>query len=383
MRIANVIEVKVAKTDREFVGIKVSNNKVTITFPIGYEIVEETIKTSNREKIKKLYNDVKILMTTIEKSKNELYGTGYKEFNFSSAIFIIEDFIKNGLYNKPKNICQKNTNGKINWKRTILQMQPIYTKGNYIYLQTYNYNICETENKVTEIQKYCLSVSLQILGWLYNFNDIFNEHLHMNKREMIYVLMDELNQTNEDRKKKLLEQMILFINGTETSIIGEEEFEVGTLYFDKIWEGILRKQVYALYQEKNCYPTTYYYIDTKIVNSKLLPDITIQNDSRIVIIDAKYYTIGNLPESSDICKQLFYGQYIMHKNPKCKITNIFILPQNLQKNSADDKFINIGYANAEHLADKHRIYTYYLDVKSLLENQSTIKRLLKEIAATS
>ncbi len=379
LKIRNIVEIKVAKSDREFVGIKVLNNKVKITFPIGYRIKEEIIKIDNREKIKSIFNDVKLLMTTIEKFKSELYEAGNNEFNFSSAIFIIEDFIKNGLYNEQVNISKKNTSGKINWKKTILQMQPIFIKGNYLYIETYNYSIYGRQNKVTEIQKYCLSIISKTLGWLYNIHNSYIEYQYIEKKEMMYELITELNKTNEDRKKKLLEQMILFIDGTETSIIGNEEFEIGTLYFDKVWENILRKQIYSINKEIKCYPTTYYYIDKKIENSKLLPDITIQNQNNIIIIDAKYYSIGNLPESSDICKQLFYGQYIMHKNLKCKIKNIFILPQNLDEKITDNKFINIGYANAEHLTEKNRIYIYYIDVKSLLEGNLIMKELLEEI----
>lgn len=377
MKVDSIIEVNVAKSDREFVGIKVLNNKIKITFPIGYKVKEEIIEMGDRQKIRTLYNDVKLLMTTIQKSKNELYGTGYKKFNFSSAIFIIEDFLKNGLYNEETNINRKNTNGKINWKKTILQMQPIFTKGNYIYVETYNYNLHDIENKITEVQKYCLNISLNIMGWLYNLKNCFKQHDHINKKEIIYILTNELGKTNEDRKKKLLEQMILFINGTDTDNIGNEEFEVGTQYFDKVWESMLRNQIYSIYKEKECYPTTYYFINKKIINSKLIPDITIQNEKNIIIIDAKYYSIGNLPESSDICKQLFYGQYIMHRNPKCKITNIFILPKNL--NNKDDEYINIGYANAEHLKEKNRIYTYYVDTKAVIEKHSAIKKLLEEI----
>ena len=44
LKIRNIVEIKVAKSDREFVGIKVLNNKVKITFPIGYRIKEEIIK---------------------------------------------------------------------------------------------------------------------------------------------------------------------------------------------------------------------------------------------------------------------------------------------------------------------------------------------------
>lgn len=376
MKKTNTVEVKVAKTDREFVGIKIINNQAIITFPIGYNITEEIITTSEKEKIRKLYDDVKILMTTIEDAKDELYETGYEEFSFSSAIFILEDFLKNGLYDVQEQQCKEKAKGKIVWRRTIQEREPIYSAGNYIYLDTYNYNICEIESKVTQIQKYCLNISSKILGWLYNCGSIYDDHKYFSKKEMIYELLNELNKINEDRRKKLLEQMILFLNGTQTSLYGKEEFEVGSRYFDKVWEKILRKQVYSLYKQKQCFPTTYYFIEKKIVNSKLLPDITIQKNKKIVMIDAKYYRQGDLPESADICKQLFYGQYIMHENPKTKVINIFMLPRKITEQESTEGFFQIGYANAEHLSEKHRILTYYLDTKSVMENHKVVKEIL-------
>ncbi len=381
---ANTIEVKVAKTDRDFVGIKVNKNHASITFPIGYDIKEEVIATCDKEKIGQLYIDVKILVKNIEEAKDELYGTGYQEFSFSSGIYILEDFLKNGLYCEPKNQCKKNTQGKIQWRKTIQTKEPVYSAGKYIYLDTYNYNICHTPSKITQIQKYCLNISSKILGWLFNCSSMFDElDMIFTKEEMIYELLTELNKTNEDVKKKLLEQMLLFLNGTETSLYGREEFEVGTYYFDKVWEKVLRCQAYFLYPHKKCIPTTYYFIEDKILNSKLLPDITVEKDKKIVIMDAKYYKLESLPQSADICKQLFYGQYIMNENKKSKIMNVFILPQKVTNEMHKQHFFQVGYANAEHLNEKHRIWTYYLDTKSVMMNRKIMKDVLEELFLVS
>lgn len=372
MNKTNTIEVKVAKTDREFVGIKITNNKAIVTFPIGYQIAEKVTYVNEKEEIEQLYYDVRLLMTNIEEAKEILYDTGYQPFCFSSSIYILEDFLKNGLYHEQGNQSKKNTQGKIQWRKTIQSKEPVYSAGNYIYLDTYNYNICFTENKITQIQKYCLNISSKILGWLYNCSNIFDEAQNcFSKEEMIYELLNELSMVNEDRKKKLLEQMLLFLRGTQTSIFGKDEFEIGTYYFDKVWENILRKQVYQLYKQKKSFPTTYYFMEEKMINSKLLPDIIIEVNKKIVIMDAKYYKIGTFPESADICKQLFYGQYIMNENKKFKVVNSFLLPQ---------KFTNkIGYANAEHLDKKHRIFTYCLDTRAVMRSNQTIKKLLENI----
>lgn len=383
MQSSNIIEVKVAKTDRDFVGIKVKGNKASVTFPIGYEIKEENINKKEKQKILELYSDVKILMATIEKCSEDFYDAGNMKFSFSSAIFLIEDFMKNGLYSEQSYKTKTNGNGRIEWKRTIQNKIPLYSSGNYLYYDTYNSNISKEENKITQIQKYCLSISLGILGWLYNIGKTYNDYtICFEKEEMIYTLKEELNKVNEDRKKKLLEQMILFIDGVEINLNQSEEFMIGTYYFDKIWETILRNQAYHLYEPKNVFPTTYYCIQKeKILNSKLLPDITIQKDDKIIIMDAKYYRISALPESSDICKQLFYGQYIKNENKNKKIINMFLLPNNMIKQHQQNSYWLLGYAGADlkNLTESDKILTYYLDTKSILKSNYVVKQILENI----
>lgn len=380
MNKTNTIEVKVAKTDRDFVGLKLKKEQASITFPIGYDIIEEIITTNDKKKISKLYTDVKILMLKLEETKEELYDTGEQRFSFSSAIYILEDFLKNGLYCEQENRSKKNAQGKIDWRKTIQTKEPIYSAGRYIYLDTDNYNICHTENKITQIQKYCLNISSKILGWLYNCSTMFEKlDEKFCKQEMCYELIKELNKTNEDIKKKLLEQMLLFLNGTETSLFGKEEFEIGTYYFDKVWENMLREQAYSLYSHKRCIPTTYYFIEDKIWNSKLLPDITVAKNKTIVIMDAKYYKLKSLPQSADICKQLFYGRYIMNENKRTKVINAFILPHKVTTQVNKQHFFQLGYANAEHLNKKHRIFTYYLDTKSAMKSSKVMKGVLEKL----
>lgn len=46
----NTIQIKVATTDTDFIGIYSQNNHMTITFPIGYNIVETTITNQDTKK---------------------------------------------------------------------------------------------------------------------------------------------------------------------------------------------------------------------------------------------------------------------------------------------------------------------------------------------
>ena len=93
-------KIKVAKTDREFVGIKSKNNQATVTFPIGYNIKEEIMDAKETKKVRKVYDDVNVLMKVLEEFKDSRYKIGEDEFCYSSGIFIIENYLKKGLYNR-------------------------------------------------------------------------------------------------------------------------------------------------------------------------------------------------------------------------------------------------------------------------------------------
>ena len=374
----NII-IKVAKNDSDFVGIRSKTNNIYITFPIGYNIKEETISKESDEKIRMVYPDIKILMKIMDSNKIDYYEKGKERFSFSSAIYIIEDYLKYGLYNKDGMTLQMNGPGKIDWKETLNSIEPIYYNNSLIYERTYTNNKSSKESIITSIQKYCLKISVKVIGWLYNINKLdLIEQNNLEEKELLFELNKELHNVNEDRKKKLLREMIIFISGTsESKNIKNQEFSIGRNHFDKVWEQILRKQIYNFYEEYPCYPRTYYqYNDgTKKYNSKLIPDIIIKKENKIIIVDAKYYKENTTPDSSDIFKQILYGQYIKNKNKKCNIKNIFILPKNIEK----DKFEHIAFANADHFKENKKIDVYYLDTKTVLKSNNFIKTFTKNL----
>ncbi len=378
----NTVSIKVAIDDSDFVGIKVKGNVTEIVFPVGYDIKEEKMiwnnTWNNEKKISELKEDVISLMTVLERTESDYYGKGNLKFAFSSAMYIIENYLKYGLYIERAHEYQKNGSGKVDWKRTINKIEPTFFKQGFFYNDLYTEKKQVKDNVITQIQKYCLSISFKVLRWMYNINENIDIPKPFNEEKMIYELNRELYAVNEDSKKQLLEEMMLFLQGTSGEIENQKEFKIGRNKFDKVWEEILRSQIYGLYDELNCKPLTYYHIESTgkdETNSKLIPDITIKDKNRIVIIDAKYYKENSLPQSADICKQLFYGDFIKNKNKKAIIDNIFILPKRLP----DKKIERYGYASAQGIDSKNRIGVYYLDIKSVVKDNKIIKHLLKDI----
>ena len=375
----NKVEIKVAARDIEFVGLKVKNESIKITFPIGYNINEKTYSISNDAEIKEILEDFKILMRVLESAPTGYFDEGEIKFNFSSAVSIMENYRHNGLYEEQDHITKLDDSGRINWKETMINVKPVLWNRSIVYPEFYMDKNTGVNSTVTEIQKFCLNYINNILWWMFGTakGALFkNVNINTKTDYMIYELGRKLHEVNDDYSKKIINDMILFLNGTQIVNFSEnEEICVGRKYFDKIWERQLKTQIYAEFEKcDDAYPTTYYVFDDKdkIVNNSLFPDIVFKSNDLLIIIDAKYYMIGTFPKSADICKQIFYEKYLRSRYKK--IINIFILP-----NKLEEKYKIKGYALAEGFGEESKIDVCYIDTKLLFKNSNALKELIADI----
>ncbi len=373
----NTIQIKVATTDTDFIGIYSKNNHMTITFPIGYNIKEEII--TKQDKINNLYNDVSKLLILLEQNQDAPYfDEGNNKFSFSSALFLIKDYFANGLYQEPVITNNTQNKGAINWPKTIRNITPIYTLGNFIYTTTTNQSSNLANNDITTIQTYCLNKAFSLLKIFYNNYQIPTKNT-FTQEVMLYKLEKKLITTNKDAQRKRLHMMKKFIQGTSLSSINDKEIKIGRTHFNKIWEKTLKTEITKLLPPITILPKAYYIINNQKQNtSSLIPDIIVEDTNYIYLIDAKYYKINTLPQTSDILKQLFYANYIS-KYKKKKIKNIFLLPNNIPDN---EKIKYLGFATTDTFQHKNggKIDTYYLDTKTILTNPQNILNKILEIS---
>lgn len=375
----NKIIVKVAKNDNDFVGLKIKNDIITITFPIGYNIEENSYCLDSKTEFEKISKDFNYLMRVLESVPISYYDEGEIKFNYSSAIKIMENYRKHGLYREQNEVAVLNDNGKINWKETMINIEPILWNHSIIYSEFYVYKSDNIDSIITEIQKYCINYIYKIFWWIYGEKKcvLFPEtNMKMKLDYMIYELNKKMYEVNDDYSKKVINEMLLFLNGTRiVDISDNEEISIGRNFFDKIWERQLRIQLYSEFQKcEDAYPTTYYCFDgiNKVVNNSLIPDIVFKAEDFLIIVDAKYYMQGTYPKSSDICKQIFYEKYLRKKHKK--IINLFILPENIK-----EKFEIKGYALADGFGDESKIELCYVDTKSVLRNKNALIELIKKV----
>lgn len=388
-------------SDDSFVGIKVSENEIVIKFPVGYEISDDDkelkkdilklIKTVNLAKKVNLYQNVE----SINDVKNNIPLYSY--------FYLISDYLKYDLYRiNDKKYSSKN-GSRINWKRTIQRSQPYICDDNLIFLNPIYEKSINKENVITEIEKYCLNLSIEYFGWYFGINglhinkSIFDDN---NKQFMLNILNKELNSSFLDRKKSLINCMISILNETTDDHSNNKFFSYGTNQYHVAWE----KMIYDLYNSedlKKYYPNgKWHLIDHREKDASSLRPDSIYFDiesGKYYVIDSKYYRfcvtekIENLPDSTSIQKQITYAQNIEKNNgvDGNKIYNAFILPYNSYKNNLglSKKIEYFGYAD---FIDKEIKYPYgkislilfdtkYLINKWFERNSEDLKDLMRLI----
>ncbi len=358
----------------DFVGIRIENNKLKINFPLGYEF------NQNKYKIRK---DIILLIKVINKYK-KLKGKNYdnilndleqdyNEFPLNEYLLIIEDFLNNGYYNKKINIDNKTDAGKINWKNTIKKIKP-YIENDELYYLKYicNNTINSKDNKITEVHKWIVYESFLKLGWLFTENLPDKPFISYNYTMFKKIILLEKESTFNDIKLKILNAMLNILEYYSSNFENRDIF-IGVNKFEYIWEFMINN-IFGIENKKEYLPKTQWYIEKthhKFENNYLYPDTIMIKNNSIYILDSKYYKYGitknvnNLPNSSDIIKQISYGKYIKNKFDNKNIYNIFIIPGNLNS----ELFEYIGYALEENNKPEYLfeyIITILVDIKKIM-----------------
>ena len=371
-----------------FVGVKADSDNVVIYFPMGYELA--TTDDVLKRDIKNLFN---VLATFTDKTDRILHMDKFTaphsvEFPIQAYLNVINYYLDhNGNYYSETEATYKvDKRGKTDWSRTIKTQTPMIQGKSLLYLdQVVRVSTPNTNRLITRIHKYCVYESFEKIGWLYTTNKPEQPDIVFDKTKFIATLNDKLSNTNNDNDKKLFRSMIAMIEFMDDKTI-DKQFYFGTDRFETVWEKLIdkffgepNKQDYfprALWTEK-------YGPSKGRPTSALEPDTIMIYKDKYYVLDAKYYRYGilprlginALPQSSDINKQITYGQYV--KNNKApvgsEVFNAFIMPFNKSNN---DFKITGWYGNvAEAIGDwirtpqvYERIQGVVVDTLYLLKN---------------
>ena len=408
-----------------FVGVRIRNESIEFHYPESYDIsgVEDVttikdIKAFRRDMIDILHTIslAKTRSSSLQKTENGISAA--KNFTFMSYLWIIRDYISNGIYRNTEKIYRNNAKGKINWKRT-LSTQPIISNGNIIYnnLVVEVNNDCDTI--ITEAHRFCVYDSVRKTGWLFGINEKAfyvpspTENL---LKKYINTIKVELKKTFDDVKKLRLNHMLKVLSGVDDSKrVSEIVYGVDKYHYiyermvDAIFGNVVDITRYnpnaswfimqgkSSYEEKEAsslrpdtiridpYPKTYLFDSTT---------------KTAYVLDAKFYRYGttgsrdDLPETTSIQKQITYATHIKTNIAQQEeniesIHNAFVLPYNKNNNIFGFKnnleYIGFSKANWVNKQSDAVVHAFLMDTKHLISSWSQgnckedIDKLIKDI----
>lgn len=390
-----------------FVGVKADSNNAMIYFPMGYELPAQDDEL--RRDIKNLFQ---VLATFTEKTDRVLEMDKFTapqsvDFPIQAYLNVINYYLDhNGsYYTEAETAYRVDKRGKTHWGRTIKTQTPMVQGKSLLYLnQVVRVNTPDLNRLITRIHRYCVYESFERIGWLYTTNSPEQPDIIFDKNMFLATLNAKLGSTNNDNDKKLFRSMIAMIEFRDNQTI-DKQFYFGTDKFETVWERLIDK-VFGVPNKDDYFPhglwTERYGKNKGKPASALEPDTIMIYGGKYYVLDAKYYRYGILPQygpgllpqSSDINKQITYGQFVKNQRTPdgAQVFNAFIMPYN----RADNQFkINGLFGNvAEAVGDwvdhpdapeiYERVQGIVFDTRYLLKNydgnhDSDKEELIREI----
>lgn len=382
-------DVKIVPVDKSnsFVGIKIDEGIVKVFVPRVFREDEDWKKD-----IRLFLKSIEIAKTKNTENINKGSNNTDNAWPIDSYLWLINDYLENGLYyNREKKVSRSNS-GKIEWKRT-LQQVPIYSDGNIIYDQLITSKMTPANDMITHIYKLCLRQSVDKIGWLFNYNFHIQIDQIVSIKEMIMRVRKELNETFDDIKRIRFNHMLNILKTTEGDNMLSSHYSYGiTNYYyvfetmvDMLFDGIIGDE------KKKYDPNGYWQLNgqNRFLASRLRPDTILKRNDKTYILDAKMYQYGathdrsKLPETQSLQKQITYGDFVSNNLKDKNIRNAFILPYNKLLKSFindpnamkynDSNLVYFGYAyvdwrDDEDFQDYDNIYAFGIDFNYLLNN---------------
>lgn len=380
---------KNADKGNSFVGISYSDSKPSIFFPMSYNIPE-----TNQECQKSIFSLFRTIYISnkYNLSSNYLYDSQdlRNQLPIYSYLWMLNDYLNNGLYSNKDTEYKVNGSGKINWKKTI-RSEPYFNDNQAIFLKTITQRQIDKNDIITKIHIKCLNIAYQTIGFIYGNINIPIDDFNYANDYLLSILIKEQYKTFVDRKKHLISEMINILKESSSEMGHNKIKSFGTYNFEAVWEVIISKLFGNEPEISKFYPSSFYIFEEstgyqRMQNSKLRPDTVLNFNDKHFILDAKYYSFelyNNLPNSSDIQKQITYSDFMNTiLSDGVDIYNAFVLPYNSKTSKLGPKEIRyIGYGETEwrNMTNKthDKVSLILLDVHFALEAFSKHQTKLK------
>lgn len=325
------------KGDR-FVGVKADTDDAVVCFPIGYQLPpnDDDLRAD-------IHNLLYVLAAFMKEDgqmeKPELAELRPAAFPIHAYLKVIRDFLRTGRYYIETDARFKtDTKGRISWSRTVREQRALVQKNGSLIFTNFTVRSVtpDADKKITQIHRYCVYEAFEKLGWLYVPYMPEKPGPHPDSKEAVSILEQKLASTHNDAEQTLFSAMISMLRYKDTAS-SEKQYTFGTEYFERVWEKMIDK-AFGVADKNQYFPRTKWLLDYDPDQTKmpLQPDTVMIYNDKVYVLDAKFYRYGysgdpdHLPNSSDISKQITYGEYIERSKgiPAKKLYNAFIMPFN-------------------------------------------------------
>lgn len=348
-----------------FVGIKADSENVMVYFPMGYQLPD-----TEHERRREILHLISVLSEFTVRKDRVLHMEKFEapqsvDFPVNAYMEVINYYLEQrSYYTEKESIYKTSDRGNTDWAKTIRQQKPLLQANNSpVYLkQTVRDSTPNDRNLITQIHKYCVFESFQKLGWLFTPNLPTKPDFPVDIKRFLIELNDKLARTNNDKDKRLFASMIAMLKYIDEET-NKRQFYFGTDSFEYVWEKLIDR-VFGVHNKDEYFPKATWHLKKGKTRAfeALRPDTIMIQDTKIFVLDAKYYRYGvtgkplHLPEGRSIHKQITYGEYIS-TNDKFKdengdnptVFNAFLMPFNSRDNdfNLSGIFENCGESTGE------------------------------------
>lgn len=274
------------------------------------------------------------------------------------ADFFIKDFLKHGVYRKSRTIYASNSNGRIDWKRTIQRSVPLVSGDTILYTSTIHKRTeLTTDPIISAFHQYVVSKLIRAYGGVLGYSlhpnmagevenpKVIQQQVSHKKASTLWQKLNkELRLTYGHRNITLIRNLMNYIEPSYTS--SNLMLVMGTKNFEKLWEDVIlqyldsegitssinRSFPSAEWWNLNLSPIT------NAPKGKPITDTVAKvSEDKYIIADAKYYNLeydeltrkfnGNGPGFNDIQKQVFYEKLLLSIKGDVECANMLIYPR--------------------------------------------------------
>lgn len=327
-----------------FVGVKSTPTGPVICFPLGYQLPEGDDA---------LRSDIILLLSLLYsfmKEDQSLDGAvpsmpEKAVFPMHAYLTVIRNYLRTGHYYVETDPHYKtDVKGRVSWPRTFCRQKALLQQnGSLVFTNmTVRSNAPNADKKITQLHKHCVYEAFEKMGWLYVSYLPEKPSSYPSYPESLYLLAQKLASTHNDAEQSLFFAMRDMLTYMDDPSFGKE-YCYGTEHFEHLWEKMIDK-AFGIPDKDQYFPRAKWVLDygSQRVKSPLQPDSIMLYHGKVYVLDAKLYRFGCnpdkpelLPNSSDINKQITYGEYIANTKgvDTNNLYNAFIMPFNCAKNS--------------------------------------------------